>query len=157
MSGNIANFNGSAFEDSISQYYSDCGYIIQQSKNTKSFINGLLIKNYRIVAHDNPSGFGRVEFFDSTLKTIIECKYQEVQGTAIDKIAQTIWRLSYQDAQSIIVYGGKQFNTAKISDFKSQAITFSKEHKHSPEHVRLMEISEFKAYHYSMLFGRDDI
>lgn len=150
MSGSEANHNGKLFENNIENYYVSIGYTPVQRKNVGVVKDNLLIKNYRITAKDNDSGYGRVEFFDSTINHIIECKYQDVSGTAFDKVANTIWRLAYQEPPSIIVYGGSKFTENKIAEFKEQIKSSTVHHKRPSNHVRLMEEQEFYDFRDSL-------
>lgn len=149
MSGSNANTAGKQFENKIEHFLTSKGYYVIQNKDKSkyTFANNVVIANYPIVAKDNKSGLGRVEFYDSVNKRIIECKYQDVSGTAIEKVANTIWRLSYQPEQSIIVYGGPIFTEEKIKDFNVQILSGCQFHKKQTNHIKLMSEQEFYNYY----------
>lgn len=146
MSGAEANYTGKSFENNIENYYVSMGYRSLKSDKVKVMTDNMLIKNYRILAKDNDSGYGCVEFYDSTIHHIIECKYQNVAGTAIDKVANTIWRLAYQEHPSIIVYGGSKFTPNKITEFREQIKSCITHHKRPSNYIRIMEEKEFYSF-----------
>ncbi len=108
-----ANNNGQRFEKRIEDAYFAKGYDIMNaskwlSKSVRERMDArrnnpfILLKNFPYSA-GMP---GRIEFFDVFRDVLIECKSQEVQGTAREKLWFTVDRLSQQPQRSILVYTG---------------------------------------------------
>lgn len=110
----------------------------KEEQTSKNF----LVQNY---PYKSPtSKRARVEYYDVRTKTAIECKFQDVQGTAKQKLVYAGTSLVKQDFNSIIVYEGKEFTNEFINHCKNVTSAYSKSNNIDINKVRFMSLNEFE-------------
>jgi len=97
----------------------------------------IVVKN-KIYTKGGNKNFGKMEFFIPYLNLAIECKCQNVSGTAREKIFYTIVNLSKQPFSSILLYQGNYFDQL----FVDYAQDFIDTYEPSNNKVKLMNINE---------------
>ena len=101
-----------------------------------------LVQNY---PYKSPtSKRARVEYYDVYTNTAIECKFQDVQGTAKQKLVYAGTALVEQSFYSIIVYEGKEFSNEFIDHCKDVTSAYSKSKNIDTHRVRFISLNELE-------------
>lgn len=137
-----AEKNGLKLENFVEILYSSNNYQILEYPDWLGVgspeYEKLLIKNKLYVKGGNKNA-GKIEFFLPAINTAIECKCQNVSGTAREKVFYTIYNLSQQPFKSILLYQGEYFDPTFI-EYAQSFINSSEEIKNK---VTLMNVDEF--------------
>ena len=124
MSGSTANFNGAKFEQQVARDMMEQipGLIVVDYKEIKknfqvhevrSYFKGqnILIKNMKRVRSAQKAKVATLEFYYCRTDTFIECKFQEVTGTASQKIPFSMidgYFNGADGANTIFILGGSK-------------------------------------------------
>lgn len=145
-------------EYNIEKMYEDKGFIIMNYKQYLIFISQdflfpisqkILVKNYEYI--NIWGGRGILEFFDVYNNLGVECKHQDVEGTAREKIFYTGINLASQSFNSKIVFSGTEFNESFIKAAQ-EATANSLSYKKQPvDKVQFLSFNHFEQYLDSML------
>jgi hypothetical protein len=153
---NMSNWKKS--ENNVEKFYRELSYTIMSNKQYLAFTSQpllfqteqkILVKNYEYV--NIWGGRGILEFFDVHNQLGIECKHQDIEGTAKEKLFYTGINLSSQPFCSKIIYSGIQLNETFINAAQKATHDSLQLSNQSLDKVEFLSFNQFTTYIMSII------